>query len=60
MNAPRSQGPLIVRLCNWVGEAVLSLPTLAMLEQQGYELHLIGKRWAQSRGRAGSVPGARP
>ena len=27
---------------------VLSLPTLTMLEQQGYELHLIGKRWAQS------------
>lgn len=42
------KGPLIVRLCNWVGEAVLSLPTLTMLEQQGYELHLIGKRWAQS------------
>lgn len=40
------QGPLIVRLCNWVGEAVLSLPTLTMLEAQGFELHLIGKRWA--------------
>jgi heptosyltransferase-2 len=41
-----SKGPLIVRLCNWVGEAVLSLPTLTMLADQGYELHLIGKRWA--------------
>lgn len=41
-----SKGPLIVRLCNWVGEAVLSLPTLTMLAEQGYELHLIGKRWA--------------
>lgn len=41
-----NKGPLIVRLCNWVGEAVLSLPTLQMLEQEGYELHLIGKRWA--------------
>lgn len=40
------KGPLIIRLCNWVGEAVLSLPTLNLLEQQGYELHLIGKRWA--------------
>lgn len=40
------KGPLIVRLCNWVGEAVLSLPTLTMLAEQGYELHLIGKRWA--------------
>lgn len=42
----KSRGPLIVRLCNWVGEAVLSLPTLNMLDEQGYELHLIGKRWA--------------
>lgn len=48
MNAKASQGkgPLIVRLCNWVGEAVLSIPTLTMLAEQGYELHLIGKRWA--------------
>jgi len=44
MTTPK--GPLIVRLCNWVGEAVLSLPTLTMLTEQGYELHLIGKRWA--------------
>jgi ADP-heptose:LPS heptosyltransferase len=44
--APQGRGPLIVRLCNWVGEAVLSLPTLTMLSEQGYELHLIGKRWA--------------
>lgn len=43
-----SKGPLIVRLCNWVGEAVLSLPTLTMLSNEGYELHLIGKRWAIS------------
>lgn len=41
-----SKGPLIIRLCNWVGEAVLSVPTLTMLAEQGYELHLIGKRWA--------------
>ena len=40
------KGPLIVRLCNWVGEAVLSLPTLTMLADQGYDLQLIGKRWA--------------
>lgn len=43
-----TRGPLIVRLCNWVGEAVLSLPTLTLLAEQGYELHLIGKRWACS------------
>lgn len=41
-----SQGPLIIRLCNWVGEVVLSLPALTLLDQCGYELHLIGKRWA--------------
>lgn len=38
--------PLLIRLCNWVGEAVLCLPTLHLLADQGYELHLIGKRWA--------------
>ncbi len=46
MTAPRRA--LIVRLCNWVGEAALSLPTLTMLQDQGFALHLIGKRWAQS------------
>lgn len=35
--------PLIVRLRNWVGDVVLSVPTLQRLESQGYELHLIGK-----------------
>jgi heptosyltransferase-2 len=44
---PRSpKGALIVRLPNWVGEAVLTLPTLALLERAGYELHLVGKPWA--------------
>lgn len=43
-----TRGPLIIRLCNWVGEAVLSLPTLTMLAEQGHELHLIGKGWAPS------------
>jgi heptosyltransferase-2 len=38
--------PLIIRLCNWVGEAVLALPGLLALEAEGYELHLVGKRWA--------------
>lgn len=48
MSAPHPRGALVVRLCNWVGEAVLALPTLTMLSQQGYELHLVGKRWATS------------
>lgn len=38
--------PLIVRLCNWVGEVVLSVPAMTRLERQGYALHLVGKGWA--------------
>lgn len=37
---------LLVRLCNWVGEAVLSLPALRRLAATGCELHLYGKPWA--------------
>jgi heptosyltransferase-2 len=44
VQAPK--GVLLVRLCNWVGEAVLSLPALHRLEIAGYELHLYGKGWA--------------
>jgi heptosyltransferase II len=44
---PRSpKGALIVRLPNWVGEAVLTLPTLVCLQRAGYQLHLVGKPWA--------------
>lgn len=42
-----SRGPLIVRLRNWVGDVVLSAPTLLRLEEAGYELHLVGKGWAE-------------
>lgn len=42
----RSHRPLAVRLCNWVGEVVLALPTLRRLEAAGYALAPIGKRWA--------------
>lgn len=38
--------PLIVRLRNWVGDVVLGLPALRHLQQQGYSLRLVGKRWA--------------
>lgn len=40
------RGPVIVRLCNWVGEVVLSMPALRRLQAAGYELHLVGKGWA--------------
>ena len=38
--------PLIVRLRNWVGDVILGLPTLQRLQHAGYQLHLVGKRWA--------------
>jgi len=41
-----SRGPLVVRICNWVGEVVLSVPTLRRLADSGYELQLVGKPWA--------------
>ena len=43
-----TRGVLLVRLCNWVGEVVLSLPALRRLEAAGFELHLYGKSWAPS------------
>ncbi len=38
--------PLIIRLRNWVGDVVLSVPLLARLESEGYALRLVGKPWA--------------
>ena len=37
---------LTVRLANWIGDVVLGLPALRLLEQHGRALHLYGKRWA--------------
>ena len=42
------RGPLLVRLCNWVGEVVLSLPAIRRLVAAGYDVHLYGKGWAPS------------
>lgn len=39
--------PLIVRLRNFVGDAVLGVPALRLLEQHGYRLELVGKGWAR-------------
>jgi heptosyltransferase-2 len=47
-SAQASKGVLLVRLCNWVGEVVLSLPALQRLAATGYELHLYGKGWASA------------
>lgn len=38
--------PLIVRLRNWVGDVVLSLPLLRRLHAAGFRLELLGKPWA--------------
>ncbi|MFG6465505.1 glycosyltransferase family 9 protein [Roseateles sp. BYS87W] len=40
--------PLIVRLRNFVGDTVLSIPALRLLESHGYRLELVGKGWARS------------
>ncbi len=39
---------VVVRLRNFVGDVVLSVPALRLLEQRGYRLQLIGKGWARS------------
>jgi heptosyltransferase II len=39
--------PLIVRLRNFVGDAVLGVPALHLLQRHGYSLQLVGKPWAR-------------
>ena len=46
--SPMSTRPLFVRLRNWVGDVVLSVPTLQRLADAGYALHLVGKGFAPS------------
>jgi heptosyltransferase-2 len=55
-NAHPPTRTLIVRLRNWVGDVVLSLPALQHLQQHGYALRLIGKRWAPELLRATGWP----
>jgi heptosyltransferase II len=38
--------PLIVRLRNWVGDVILGVPALQLLQSHGYQLQLVGKGWA--------------
>ena len=37
--------PLLVRMPNYVGDSVLSLPALRVLQQGGHRLHLLGRRF---------------
>ena len=39
--------PLIVRLRNWVGDVILGVPALHLLQSHGYRPVLVGKGWAQ-------------
>lgn len=39
--------PLIVRLRNWVGDVILGVPALHLLQSHGYRLELVGARWAK-------------
>jgi heptosyltransferase-2 len=38
--------PLIIRLRNWVGDVILGVPALHLLQSHGYTLQLVGSRWA--------------
>ncbi len=46
IEAFRDRQSLIVRLRNFVGDTVVALPALRLLEQHGYRLELVGKGWA--------------
>lgn len=39
--------PLIVRLRNWVGDVILGVPALHLLQSHGYQPVLMGKGWAK-------------
>ncbi len=43
MTPPR---PVIVRLRNWIGDVILGVPALQLLESNGYAPVLVGKAWA--------------
>ena len=40
--------PVIVRLRNWVGDVILGVPALQLLQAHGYAPQLVGKGWARS------------
>lgn len=40
--------PLIVRLRNWIGDVILGVPALQLLQRHGHALQLVGPRWADS------------
>jgi len=40
--------PLIIRLRNWVGDVILGVPALQLLQSHGYAPQLVGKGWAKA------------
>ncbi len=44
----RARQPTVVRLRNWVGDVVLGVPALRLLQAHGHDLTLLGKPWAQA------------
>ena len=48
MSSP-SAPALIVRLPNWVGDVIMSLPALDRLQAAGFTLKLVGKRWGEAK-----------
>ena len=49
LKTPHSGPPrqLVVRIRNWVGDVVLGLPALQLLQAQGYQLHIVARaKWA--------------
>ncbi len=46
MNEKTPALQLAVRLPNWVGDVMMTLPTLALLHSRGFEMHALGKGWA--------------
>ncbi|OGV46041.1 MAG: hypothetical protein A3F46_02900 [Legionellales bacterium RIFCSPHIGHO2_12_FULL_42_9] len=45
MRAMLAKTPLIVRLPNWVGDVIMTLPSLQALHNAGFDLQLFGQKW---------------
>jgi heptosyltransferase II len=46
--SPREPHPTLVRLRNWVGDVILGVPALRLLQAHGHDLTLVGKPWARA------------
>ena len=43
----RAGRPLVVRIRNWIGDVVLGLPALELLQSHGWQLHIVARgKWA--------------